>query len=90
MAIEDGMVLARCMSKYVSEPVTALVCYEAARRERTNNIVQRSAAMAATFHNDALIETESATSYVSSNWHPDKIRTRYDTIYHYDAMSAEI
>lgn len=90
MAIEDGMVLARCVTKYAGDPATALKHYEAARRERTTNIVQRSANMAATFHNDALADPEAGASYISSNWHPDKIRTRYDTIYHYDATSVEV
>jgi salicylate hydroxylase len=90
MAIEDGFVLARCVAKYRDDPVTALQRYEAARRERTTNIVQRSANMAATFHNDALSDPDAGANYISSNWHPDKIRTRYDTIYHYNALSVEI
>jgi salicylate hydroxylase len=90
MAIEDGFVLARCVAKYRDDPVTALDRYETARRERTTNIVQRSAGMAATFHNDALSDSEIGASYISSNWHPDKIRTRYDTIYTYDAISVPI
>ncbi len=90
MAIEDGFVLARCVAKYRDNPVTALDRYEIARRERTTNIVQRSAAMAATFHNDALADSKAGPSYISSNWHPDKIRTRYDTIYMYDATREPI
>jgi salicylate hydroxylase len=90
MAIEDGFVLARCVAKYRDNPVAALDRYETARRERTTNIVQRSAGMAATFHNDALSDSETGASYISSNWHPDKIRTRYDTIYMYDATSVPI
>jgi salicylate hydroxylase len=90
MAIEDGFVLARCIAKYRDNPVTALDRYETARCERTTNIVQRSAGMATTFHNDALSDSETGASYISSNWHPDKIRTRYDTIYTYDAIKVPI
>ena len=90
MAIEDGYVLSRCMIESRDDPVTALKRYEAARRERTTNIVQRSAAMAATFHNDALANSEAGANYISTNWHPDKIRTRYDTIYKYDAIRVPV
>lgn len=90
MAIEDGFVLARCIANYRENPVTALERYETARRERTTNVVQRSAGMAATFHNDALSDSEAGASYISTNWHPDKIRTRYDTIYMYDAARVSI
>jgi salicylate hydroxylase len=90
MAIEDGYVLARCVAKFKDDPATALRRYEAARRERTTTIVQRSAAMAATFHNDALSSADTGASYISSQWHPDKIRTRYDTVYHYNALTVEI
>ena len=90
MAIEDGFVLGRCVAQYRDDPVAALKSYEAARRERTTNVVQRSANMAATFHNDALSNTDAGASYIASNWHPDKIRTRYDTIYMYDATRVPI
>jgi len=90
MAIEDGMVLARCIQKYGADPVAALQRYEAARRERTTDVVRRSANMAATFHNDALLDSEAGAKYISSHWDPDKIRNRYDTIYYYDATSVEI
>jgi len=90
MALEDGFVLARCVEKYRDDPVGALQRYEAARRERTTNVVQRSANMAATFHNDALSDATAGASYISSQWHPDKIRTRYDTIYNYNAISTAI
>ena len=90
MAIEDGFVLGRCVAKYRDDPVAALKNYEAARRDRTTNIVQRSANMAATFHNDALSDKEAGANYIASNWHLDKIRTRYDTIYTYDATTVPI
>jgi salicylate hydroxylase len=90
MAIEDGLILARCLEKYEGNPITALTHYEAARRERTTEVVRRSAAMASTFHNDALSDPELGSSYIATNWHPDKIRTRYDSIYHYNAVTVPI
>jgi salicylate hydroxylase len=90
MALEDGYLLARCVSKYGNDPVVALQRYEAARRERTTNVVQRSAAMAQTFHNEALADDETGASYISKQWSLDNIRTRYDTIYKYDVTAIAI
>jgi len=90
MAIEDGCVLARCVAKFRDGPAHALKRYEAARRERTTGVVQRSAAMAGTFHNDALSDAKVGAGYISSNWDPDKVRTRYDSIYFYNALTVEI
>jgi salicylate hydroxylase len=90
MAIEDGLVLARCIKQWPGDPAAALTRYEAARRERTTGIVHRSASMATTFHNDALSDPEAGPNYISSNWSAEKIRNRYDTIYKYDATTVEI
>jgi salicylate hydroxylase len=89
MAIEDGLVLARCLQKY-ADPVAALTRYEAARRERTTEVVRRSANMAATFHNAALADSDAGANYISSQWNADKVRNRYDTIYYYDARTVEV
>jgi salicylate hydroxylase len=90
MALEDGLVLARCIEKYAGDPVTALQRYEAARRERTTDVVRRSAAMADTFHNDALDDPVTGSKYIDTQWNPEKISTRYDSIYFYDATGVEI
>jgi salicylate hydroxylase len=89
MAIEDGYVLARCISQF-SDPVEALKRYDAARRPRTTDVVTRSGNMAATFHNDALADSESGAAYISRQWDPERIRNRYDTIYFYDAISVPL
>jgi salicylate hydroxylase len=90
MAIEDGLVLARCIAADPDDPVRALARFEAARRERTTAIVRRSADMIDTFHNDALSDPAAATKYVDSQWNADKIRTRFDWIYQYDATGVGI
>jgi len=90
MAIEDACVLARCLKTFRSNPVMALQRYETARRQRTTDIVHRSAAMAGTFHNDKLRDPKDGADYISSQWDPEKIRTRYDSIYHYNALTVEI
>ncbi len=89
MALEDGVVLARCIEK-CDDPVAALQHYEVARRERTTDVVNRSGAMAATFHNDALADVQKGTEYISQQWRLDRIRNRYDSIYLYNAMTTPI
>lgn len=90
MAIEDGYVLARCVAAFKDDPVAALKRYETARLKRTTEIVQRSAAMAQTFHNDQLRDSEAGAGYISRQWNPENIRARYDTIYFYNALEVEI
>ena len=55
MAIEDGMVLARCIAAY-DDAETALARYDAARVERTAKLVRGANEMAKRFHNPALAD----------------------------------
>jgi salicylate hydroxylase len=90
MAIEDGYVLGRCIEQWAHDPVAALQVYETARRERTTDVVKRSGNMAATFHNEALVDARAGAAYISQQWDLERIRNRYDSIYLYDAMSVPI
>ncbi len=90
MALEDGVVLARCLAQRPDDPAGALQRYEAARRERTAKIVNDSAEMAGKFHNAALGDPSRAQAYIETEWHPDRIRGRYDWIYQYDAMHVAV
>jgi salicylate hydroxylase len=90
MAMEDGYVLARCLEQWAGQPEEALQRYEALRRERTTKVVNGSAEMTHKFHNEALREAGTAEAYVNQEWHPDKIRARYDWIYQYDADSIDL
>ena len=89
-AMEDGYVLARCLQQWGDEPEAALKRYEAARRERTTRMVNGSAEMTGKFHNEALADPKGAEAYVNTEWHPDKIRARYDWIYQYDADQVSL
>jgi salicylate hydroxylase len=89
MAIEDGLVIARCLEAYAN-PADAFRAYDAARRERTARAVRASLDNAARFHNPALAEAEGAAAYVDREWQPVKVAARYDWAYDYDASRAPI
>ena len=90
MALEDSYVLARCLDEWRSEPRVALERYERARRERATLVVNRSAEMTGTFHNEQLADAEGAEQYVNTEWHPERVRARYDWIYQYDATRVAV
>jgi salicylate hydroxylase len=90
MAIEDGVVLARCLAAMPHDPAEALRRYQGARIERTSKIVRGSAENARRFHNPALAHAEGAAEYVEREWTQEKVHQRYDWLFAYDALSAPI
>ena len=89
MAIEDGMVLARCLSANANV-AQALSQYEAARVTRTSQIVRRSTEAARRFHNPALGDPAGAAAYVDREWTPEKIEARYGWLFEYDALETPL
>jgi salicylate hydroxylase len=89
MALEDGYVLGRCVSKYGVEPA-ALQAYEAVRRERANRAVAGSAENAKRFHNPDLAHAAGAEAYVTREWQEDKVKARYEWLFTYDATTVPI
>ena len=89
MAIEDAMILARCLAHHADIP-TALRAYEAARLERTAAIVRGSNDNAKRFHNPALTQADTAVAYIDREWTPEKVRDRYDWLYDYDALTVPV
>ncbi len=88
MAIEDGAVMARCLSQ---APVPeALQAYQQARLARTTQIVNRSLENAGRFHHPVLADLTRAQDYIDTEWQADKVRTRYDWLFQYDPLSVEL
>lgn len=90
MALEDAIVLARCLEAHGASPEQALTRYEGLRVERTSAIVEGSAANAKRFHNPHLANPETARTYLDEQWRPDLVRQRYDWLFEYDATAVPI
>jgi len=90
MAIEDGMVLARCVKSFGTNIKDALKRYETLRMERTAKAINGSNENSDRFHNSQLGDPKVAEKYVNTEWKPDQVRERYDWLFTYDATSVEI
>ena len=89
MAIEDGVVLARCLDAY-ADVAEALRHYETARVERTSAIVRGSTDNATRFHNPALADPVQAEAYINREWQADRISERYNWLFEYDAQTVPV
>jgi salicylate hydroxylase len=89
MALEDGLVLARCVAKYGVGP-QALQRYEAARRERANRCVEAAIENTKRFHNPEMAHAAGAEAYVTREWQEDKVKARYEWLFTYDATGVAI
>jgi salicylate hydroxylase len=89
-AIEDGMVLARCIEADKDDLPAALKRFERARIERTSQIVRRSNEAAKRFHNPALADPAGAEAYVNREWAPEKVEGNYGWLFEYDALTVSI
>lgn len=90
MALEDGIVLARCLAANAEHPEAALARYEALRLERTSRIVLGSAANATRFHNPLLADPVEAGRYVDTEWSEQRVRERYEWLFNYDATAVDV
>jgi salicylate hydroxylase len=88
MAIEDGMVLARCLEAC---PIPeALRRYEAARLDRTSRIVRGSLDAVANMHHPQLADPEKAPAFMEREFAPRVMSARADWLYQYDALTVPI
>ena len=90
MALEDGMILARCLEKYAPDHQTAFAHYETARRERANKVVAASAAMIPRLHSADLAIAETAQAHAAREFSQNKVRERYDWLYSYDSLAVAV
>jgi salicylate hydroxylase len=88
MAIEDGMVLARCLDAF--DIPQALRRYEAARLERTSRIVRGSLENASRYHNPQLADPVAAQEFMAREFAPRAMGARYDWLYEYDALTVPV
>jgi 2-polyprenyl-6-methoxyphenol hydroxylase-like FAD-dependent oxidoreductase len=88
MAIEDGMVLARCLDAY--DIPEALRRYEAARIDRTSRIVLGSLENVSRYHNPQLADPAQAEAFMAREFAPRAMGARYDWLYEYDALTVPI
>lgn len=88
MALEDGIVLARCIEQYAGDLRAALVAYQDARVGRTSRLVNAANENAKRFHNPALREAASAKAYVDREWAENKVKQRYDWVFRYDPTTC--
>ncbi|MSQ19818.1 MAG: monooxygenase [Betaproteobacteria bacterium] len=89
MALEDGFILARCLSASATIEV-ALQRYEQARIERTTRIVIGSAENGERFHNKKLGDAAEAARFVETEWAKQRVDDRYDWLFRYDVTTAPI
>lgn len=90
MAMEDGLVLSRCLVEFADDPVHALQVYDALRRPRTAGIVRSSADQLKRVHNPQLADPSFAKAYIEREWSSDSVEERYRWIYGYDARTVPL
>ncbi|HEY5412153.1 MAG TPA: FAD-dependent monooxygenase [Caulobacteraceae bacterium] len=90
MAIEDALVLARCLEAYGPDHATAFGAYERARFERTAGAMTGSLANMRRYHDSRLGSATEAAAYVEREWTEDRVKTRYQPLFAYDARTTPI
>jgi salicylate hydroxylase len=90
MAIEDAVVIARVIAADPGDIAGAFRRFQDLRVERTSKIVRGSTETAKRFHNPILADHDQAVAYITREWEPERVRTRYDWLFEYDARAVEV
>jgi salicylate hydroxylase len=90
LALEDAVVLARCLVAQSEQPEAALLAYEEKRKARATKVLAAARANMGVFHRSNAI-TQFATygpMRIADKLMPAFVRSRLDWIYAYDAARA--
>jgi salicylate hydroxylase len=90
MAIEDAMVVARCLDGGATGVPDALARFESARVVRTAAIMRASAANALRLANPVLAAPGGAADFVAREWNAQKLRQDYEWLFEYDAVNVAV
>lgn len=88
--LEDAIVLQRCLRHDSHDVVRALQRYESARLQRAYRMVDGARDNTTRFHNPALAHPQQAQNFIEREWQQSAIGNRYDWLFTYDAMTADI
>ena len=89
MAIEDAVVLARCLESRADVPA-AFDAYVTARIDRTTRCVQAAERQRVIFHNDKLSDAADAANYVATQWGEEQVYQRYDWLFSHDVVDGDL
>jgi len=89
MAIEDGMILARCLKAF-ENPTIALGRYEQLRAARCAKVVHQSNAQGHRVNRPELADPATAARYIEAQWSSGTIAQWYDWIFDYDATTTPL
>ena len=90
MAIEDAVLIARAIAADTGDIAGAFRRFQDLRVERTSKIVRGSTETAKRFHNPILSDHDQAVAYVTREWEPERVRTRYDWLFEYDPRTVDV
>ena len=89
MALEDGIVRARCLSEYADVP-EALRRYESARLERTSRMAQATLERVSHMHNPELADPAQAQAFMDRAFAPGALATSYNWVYEFNAVTVPV